>query len=159
MISLQWYRYHDAMCELCSGSQRMISLQNFPHYSDVIMGAMVCQITGVSIVYSNVWSRIDQTKHQSSAWLAFVRGLHRWPVKSPHKGPVTRKMFPFHDVIMTPQFAIRMKWQLCCRGMYQIVFSRLIVYMFYLTYTSQLYLNLIKYPCIHFVHSHSLDSF
>ena len=42
----------------------------------------------------------DQRKHQSSALLAFVRGIHRRPVNSPHKGPVTRKMFPFHDVIM-----------------------------------------------------------
>ena len=41
-----------------------------------------------------------QTKHQSSAWLAFVRGIHWWPVNYPHKGPVTRKMFPFDDVIM-----------------------------------------------------------
>ena len=38
-------------------------------------------------------------KHQSSAALAFLRGIHRWPVNSPHKGPVTRKMFPFDDVI------------------------------------------------------------
>ena len=40
-------------------------------------------------------------KHQSSAPLAFVRGIHRWPVNSPHKGPVTRKMLPFDDVIMS----------------------------------------------------------
>ena len=39
-------------------------------------------------------------KHQRSASLAFVRGIHRWPVNSPHKWPVTRKMFPFDDVIM-----------------------------------------------------------
>ena len=32
---------------------------------------------------------------------AFVRGIHRWPVNSPHKWPVTRKMFPFDDVIMS----------------------------------------------------------
>ena len=32
--------------------------------------------------------------------LAFVRGIHRWLVNSPHKGPVTRKMFPLHDAIM-----------------------------------------------------------
>ena len=30
-----------------------------------------------------------------------MRGIHRWPVISPHKGPVTRKMFPFDDVIMS----------------------------------------------------------
>ena len=46
--------------------------------------------------------RADQRKHQSSASLAFVRGIHRWPVNSPHKWPVTRKMFPFDDVVMNP---------------------------------------------------------
>ena len=43
----------------------------------------------------------DQRIHQSCASLAFVRGIHRWPVNSPPKGPVTRKMFPFDDVIMS----------------------------------------------------------
>ena len=47
-----------------------------------------------SIVYA------DQRKHQSSASLAFVRGIHRSPVNSPHKGPVTWKMCPFDDIIM-----------------------------------------------------------
>ena len=70
------------------------------NYSDVIMSAMASQITGVSIVYSTVCSGAVQRKHQSSASLAFVRGIHRWPVNSPHKGPVTRIMFPFDDVIM-----------------------------------------------------------
>ena len=70
------------------------------HYCDVIMSAMASQITSVSIVYTTVCSGADQRKHQSSALLAFVRGIHRWPVNSPHKGPVTRKMFPFDDVIM-----------------------------------------------------------
>ena len=55
---------------------------------------------GVSIVCHTVCSDADQRKHQSSASLAFVRGIHRWPVDSPHKGPVTRKMFPYDDVIM-----------------------------------------------------------
>ena len=70
------------------------------HYSDVIMGMMASQITSLTSVYSTVHSGEDQREHQSSASLAFVRGIHRWPVKSPHKGPVTRKMFPFDDVIM-----------------------------------------------------------
>ena len=51
---------------------------------------------------STVYSDADQRKHQSSASLAFVRGIHRGPVNSPHKWPVTRKMFPFDDVIMKP---------------------------------------------------------
>ena len=48
----------------------------------------------------NGYTGTDQRKHQNYAPLAFARGIHRWPVNSPHKGPVTRKMFPFDDVIM-----------------------------------------------------------
>ena len=69
------------------------------HYN-VIMGAIASQITSITVVYSTVYSDADQIKHQSSASLAFVWGLHRGPVNSPHKWPVTRKMFPFDDVIM-----------------------------------------------------------
>ena len=65
------------------------------HYSDNIMGAVASQITSLTIVYSG----IDQIKCQSSASLAFVRGIHRWPVNSPHKWSVTRKMSPFDDII------------------------------------------------------------
>ena len=51
------------------------------------MGAMASQITSVPFVYSTAYSDADQRKHQSSASLAFVRRIHRWPVNSPHKGP------------------------------------------------------------------------
>ena len=61
------------------------------HYCDIIMGAVASQITSLTIVYSTVYSDADQRKHQSSASLAFVRGIHRGPVNSPHKWPVTRK--------------------------------------------------------------------
>ena len=71
------------------------------HYNDVIMSAMSFQITSLTIDYSTVYSGADQRNHESSASLAFVRGIHRGPVNSPHKGPVTRKMFPFDDVIMS----------------------------------------------------------
>ena len=60
---------------------------------------MASQISSLTIVYSTVYSGADERKHQSSTSLAFVRGIHRWPVNSPHKGQVTRKMFPFDDVI------------------------------------------------------------
>ena len=53
------------------------------------MSAMAPQITGVSIVRSTVFSGADERKHQSSASLAFVRGIHRLPVVSHRKGPVT----------------------------------------------------------------------
>ena len=61
------------------------------HNSDVIMIAMASQITSLTVVYSTVYSGADQRKHQSSASLA---------LNSQNKMPVTRKMFPFDDVIM-----------------------------------------------------------
>ena len=64
------------------------------------MTTMASQITSLTIVYSAVYAGADQRKHQSSPSLAFVRGIHRGPVNSPHKWPVKRKMFPFDDVIM-----------------------------------------------------------
>ena len=70
------------------------------HYSGVIMGTMVSQITSLTIVYSTVYSCADQWKHQCSMSLAFVRGIHQWLVNSPHKWPDTWKMLPFDDVIM-----------------------------------------------------------
>ena len=70
------------------------------HYNDVIMGTIASQITSLAIVYSIVYSGAGQSKHQSSASLAFVRRIHQGPVNSPRKWPVPRKMFPFNDVIM-----------------------------------------------------------
>ena len=67
------------------------------HYSSVIVSAMASQITVVSIVCSTVCSGVNQRKHQISASLAFVSGIHRWPADSPHKRPVTRKMILFDD--------------------------------------------------------------
>ena len=85
-----------------------VSLKSLPgvydatpyHNNDVIMGVIASQITSLTIVYATVYSDTDQRKYQSSASLAFVRGIHRGPVNSPHKWPVTRKLFPFDDVIM-----------------------------------------------------------
>ena len=71
------------------------------------MGAIASQITSLTIVFSTIYLDTDQRKHQSSASLAFVRGTHRRPVNSPHKWPVTRKVFPFDDVIM---FKFWIKW-------------------------------------------------
>ena len=70
-------------------------------YSDVTMSIVASHMTSISIVCSNVYSGAYQREHESSALLAFVRGIRRWPVDSPHKGPVTREMFPFDDIIMS----------------------------------------------------------
>ena len=63
------------------------------YHSDVIMSTMASKTTGVSIVCSTVCRGADQRTHQRSLSLAFVRGIHRWPLDSPHKWPVTRKCF------------------------------------------------------------------
>ena len=63
------------------------------------MSTMASQITSLMIVYWSVYSGAFQRK-QSSASLAFVRGIHRWSVNSPHIGAVTQKMFPFDDIMM-----------------------------------------------------------
>ena len=87
-------------------------IQNRKHCNNVIMGAIAYQITSPTIVYSTVYSDADERKHQSSASLAFLRGIHRWPVNSPHKWPVTRKMFPFDDAIMNTHRYIIICWYL-----------------------------------------------
>ena len=73
-----------------------LKYSNACFYNDVIMRAMASQITSLTFVYSNT----DQRQHQIAAVLAFVMRIHRWPVNSLHKGPVTRKMFSFDDVVM-----------------------------------------------------------
>ena len=91
------------------------------HYSDGIMSAMASQITSITIVYSIAYSGAHQRKHRRSASLAFMTGIHRWPVNSPHKRPVTRKMVPFDDVVMRRDTAVMglrsLKWFVWNTGM------------------------------------------
>ena len=63
------------------------------HYSCVIMSGMPSQTTSLTIVYSTVDSGADQRKYQSSASLAFVRGIHQWPVNSRTKSQYRGKCF------------------------------------------------------------------
>ena len=92
------------------------------HYTDVIMGAIASQITSLMIVYSIVYSDADQRKHQRSASQAFLRGIHRG--NSTHKWPVTRKMFPFDDVIMSFDIVYPKKY---ARGSRFIMFCYVII--------------------------------
>ena len=48
-------------------------------------------------------------KTSKPASLAFVRGIHRRPVNYPHKWPVTRKLFPFDDVIMVSELTRKLE--------------------------------------------------
>ena len=104
------------------------------NYCDAIMGTMSSQITSPTIVYSTAHSGRYQRKHQGSASLVFVWGIHRWPMNSPHKWPVTRKMIPFDDVIMnsTPgyeRFTVRMP-----KCVFQPSQVHWLIYMIYLTW-------------------------
>ena len=85
------------------------------HYGDIIMGTMAAQITSFSIICLTVYSGTDQRKHQSPASLAFVKGIRRRPANPPHKGPVTRKMFPFDDVIMSEKCPLSISHRLSTR--------------------------------------------
>ena len=79
-----------SLIEIIFDTQNVLLLS---HYSDVIMGSISSQIISLTIVYSSVYSGADQRKHQNSASLPFVRGIHQRPVNFPHEGPVTRKCF------------------------------------------------------------------
>ena len=84
-------------------TRRITEILSSIHYIDAIMSAMGSQFTSLTIVYSTVYSDADHRKHrkhQSSASLAFVQGIHRGPVNSPHKWPVAQKMYPSEDAIM-----------------------------------------------------------
>ena len=98
MLKCKYLMFHRSIT--CIYPVHPVQLCSLVHYGNVIMGTMWSQITSLTIVYSTDYSDADQRKHQSSVSLAFVRGIHRRPGNSPHKWPVTRKMFPFHDVIM-----------------------------------------------------------
>ena len=93
---------------------------NPSYYSDVIMNAMASQTTGVSIVCSTVCSGADQTSKPRVTSLC--EGNPPVTVDSPHKGPVTRKMFPFGDVIMKSLKVMTMV------GILSTLLSRLINY-------------------------------
>ena len=84
----------------CTGNYLSVPWLESCHYNDIIISMMASEITSVPIVYWTICSGADQRKYQSSASLAFVRGIYQWPVNSPHKIPVMQKMFPFDDVIM-----------------------------------------------------------
>ena len=82
------------------------------HYCDVIMGAIASQNHQPhDCLLNRLFRHRSKKKHKSSASLAFVRGIHRWPVNSSHKGPVTRKIFLFDDVIMLSMCKHGLSWE------------------------------------------------
>ena len=127
------------------------------------MGLIASQITSLTIVYSIIYSDADQRKHQSSASLAFVRGIHRGPVNSPHKWPVTRKMFPFDDVIMLVDSiwnlqvcnnAHKHQWIVKITSTWTVFFpwSKQNLFLFYYKGSMNLNSNLVKLICLLYHH-------
>ena len=87
-----------------------LSLQkkSLDHYTDVIMTTMESQITSLTVVYSTVYSDTDQRKHQSSASLAFVKGIHRdrWIPRT--KGQLREKCFHLMTTSCVPGIMVFM---------------------------------------------------
>ena len=92
--TISYDRYHGCYCWPGDAGKQSISSHDMDyniqkHYSDVIMGAME-RSNNRRLSFC---SGAVQRKYRSSASLTFLRGIHRSPVNSPHKGPVTRKCF------------------------------------------------------------------
>ena len=112
MQSVHWYHYasclfpgmatetvyvcHSPTNSICCSVIRALVSES--HYSDVVMGSMASQITSLAIDYSSVYSKIKETSKLRVTGIC--AGNSPGPVNSPHKWPVTQKMFPFDDVIM-----------------------------------------------------------
>ena len=106
----------------CTAVFIWISLYSQPvHYNGIKMSVMASQITSLTIVYSSLYSGADQSKHQSSMSRAFVSRIHQSLVNSPHKWPVTRKMFLFDDVIMS---SLTFSVIFCCYSKYCLYWFR-----------------------------------
>ena len=88
-----------AYSEICTRSTLCCFLWS-GHYSDVIMSALVSQITGVSMVCLTVCSGVDKKNTSKLRVTGLCEGNSPVTAEFPHKWPVTRKMFPFDDVIM-----------------------------------------------------------
>ena len=91
------------------------------HYNDIMMSMMASQITSLKVIYSTVYSGVDQRKHHSSASLAFVRGIHQGQVNSPDKWPEMWQMFPLYNVIMKDDHIGHSCWELnlCYPGVFK----------------------------------------
>ena len=77
-----------------------------PHYNHIIMNTMASHITSLTIIYSTGYSGADERKHQSSASLAFVRGIHRWPRWIPCTNDQWHGFFFFHLMISSCSIVI-----------------------------------------------------
>ena len=80
IASFWWYDLYTPSCAVYPHERPTLN------YDDVIMSKVASQIISLKIVCSTVYSGADQRKHQSSASLTCVSGIHRWPVNPRTKG-------------------------------------------------------------------------
>ena len=104
------------------------------------MSSTASQITSLTIIYSTVYSGADQIRHQTSASLAFVRGIHRWPVNSQHRGPVNVSIWWRHHVVAQSvvtsspgRWTERVRHELMCVAFRNVSNARLFVIHFHLS--------------------------
>ena len=114
-----------------NGSVKPIS-HTLVHYNDVIMITIGSQITSLTVVYSTVYSDADQRKHQSSASLAFVWGIHRdrWIPRT--KGQLRRKCFHLMTSSWWVKYIKNFVPEACAKGR---------------NYIPQILQDVITYPC------------
>ena len=129
------------------------------HYNDVIMsvfGASYHQPHGCSLKCA--FGR-RSTKTQKLRVTGLVREIHRWPVNSRHKGPVTRKMFPFDDVIMGSVESSMLQWHsyLCTyRFLFHRSASNVILSLHVAKWISGVSEVVDRYPLVLFISEHEL---
>ena len=71
------------------------------HHSDVTMSDGVPNHQCPDCLFNRLFGRRSNKSSKLRVTALVVRRIHRWPVDSPHKGLVTRKMFLFYDVMVT----------------------------------------------------------
>ena len=93
---LCWSYWEITVCRIALCPISQTTYEKKTHYSDVIMSMMASKITSLTIIYATVYSGADEKKTSTLR----VTGLSPVTGQFPAQGPVTRKMFPFDDVIM-----------------------------------------------------------
>ena len=115
------------------------------HYSDVIMDTMASQITSLTTVYLTVYS-VQIKENIKLCVIGLCVGIYRRPVNSPHKLPVTRKIFPFDDVIMviTCQNARILVWRFVCLSGWKITHNPRTYWHIFTKFGTQMHFGLVQ---------------
>ena len=95
---------------ITTAMQSIATKQHISSYNDVIMRALTSQITSLTTVYSTVYSRRRSKKKSKLRVTGLCAGNSPVTGEFPAQRPVTRKMFPFDDVIMLSIVINHLTW-------------------------------------------------